>query len=274
MVRTLGCPIVNIEITDPFPEVLARARNAGCALVVRRNGKPFWFLLPEEVAKDGVQETLTRLRAAQVKDVHPADADHEEITARIPLNDPPTVTAVICTRDRPDRLKRCLTSLTNISFPGEFPSAHLEILVVDNAPRNNDAETVVRAYPPVRYICEKKPGLDFARNRAWKEARGQVIAYLDDDVVADLRRQYYTWGMSFMAFVSKTYRTVPMDRRKLRGLVGWWMRYQTSLLLRGLGGRKEFRPDLVLAEVAGGAVGLCGEYQRSLRRLQKIRGRV
>jgi GT2 family glycosyltransferase len=37
----------------------------------------------------------------------------------------------------------------------------------------------------VRYCLELRPGLDFARNLAWMEASGELIAYLDDDVVVD-----------------------------------------------------------------------------------------
>jgi O-antigen biosynthesis protein len=45
---------------------------------------------------------------------------------------------------------------------------------------------LVRArYPQVRYVCEPRPGLNWARNRAIAEARGEIIAYTDDDVVVD-----------------------------------------------------------------------------------------
>jgi GT2 family glycosyltransferase len=37
----------------------------------------------------------------------------------------------------------------------------------------------------MRYFCEPRPGLNWARNRAIIEARGEIIAYTDDDVVVD-----------------------------------------------------------------------------------------
>jgi glycosyltransferase involved in cell wall biosynthesis len=37
----------------------------------------------------------------------------------------------------------------------------------------------------MRYVCEPRPGLDTARNRAIAEARGDVVAYTDDDVSVD-----------------------------------------------------------------------------------------
>jgi glycosyltransferase involved in cell wall biosynthesis len=63
---------------------------------------------------------------------------------------------------------------------------HLDLLVVDNAPASNATEQLVRtSFPNVRYICEPRPGLDWARNRAISEARGEIIAFTDDDVVVD-----------------------------------------------------------------------------------------
>jgi glycosyltransferase involved in cell wall biosynthesis len=37
----------------------------------------------------------------------------------------------------------------------------------------------------VQYVCEPRPGLDFARNRALEEAQTAYVAFLDDDVVVD-----------------------------------------------------------------------------------------
>jgi GT2 family glycosyltransferase len=59
-------------------------------------------------------------------------------------------------------------------------------VVVDNAPRDDSTERLVRdRYLGVRYIREPRPGLDWARNRAIAEARGEIVAYIDDDAIAD-----------------------------------------------------------------------------------------
>lgn len=61
-----------------------------------------------------------------------------------------------------------------------------EILVVDNAPSGPAARTIVRdEFPAVRYVMEHAPGLDFARNRALRETTREIVAFIDDDVVAD-----------------------------------------------------------------------------------------
>ena len=63
--------------------------------------------------------------------------------------------------------------------------AELEILVVDNASVDASTREAVAAVPAVRYVHEARTGLDFARNAALREARGRLLAFLDDDVVVD-----------------------------------------------------------------------------------------
>ena len=92
----------------------------------------------------------------------------------------PPVTVAVCTRDRPIDLARCLDALTRLEYPA------LDLLVVDNAPSSAASEHLIRtAFPRVRYVREPRPGLNWARNRAILEARGEIIAYTDDDAVVD-----------------------------------------------------------------------------------------
>jgi GT2 family glycosyltransferase len=90
------------------------------------------------------------------------------------------LSVAVCTRDRPDKLKRALQSLLR-----QQPRPH-EILVIDNASASDATrELVTGSFPDVRYIRESIPGLDFARNRALREAQEAIVAFLDDDAVAD-----------------------------------------------------------------------------------------
>jgi GT2 family glycosyltransferase len=92
----------------------------------------------------------------------------------------PSVTVAVCTRDRTTDLKRCLDSLELLDYPD------LEVLVVDNAPRDDSTERLVgENYPKIRYFKEPRPGLNWARNRAILEAQGEILAYTDDDCVVD-----------------------------------------------------------------------------------------
>jgi glycosyltransferase involved in cell wall biosynthesis len=101
----------------------------------------------------------------------PAHADGKET---------PLVTVAVCTRDRTEDLRVCLDALVRLDYPD------LDMLVVDNAPSDDATKLLVEdSYPRVRYVREPRPGLDWARNRAIAEARGEIVAYTDDDVVVD-----------------------------------------------------------------------------------------
>ncbi len=92
----------------------------------------------------------------------------------------PTISVAVCTRDRPDDMAKCLASLAALRV------APLEVIVVDNAPATDATERLVKEhFPQFRYVREETPGLDHARNRAIAEARGEIIAYTDDDVMVD-----------------------------------------------------------------------------------------
>jgi glycosyltransferase involved in cell wall biosynthesis len=97
------------------------------------------------------------------------------------------VTVIICTRNRPEDLHRCLLSLQDLRCQPE------EIIVVDNAPSDNRTEQVVRMFNRVRYCREPRPGLDVARNTGIRAARSPIIAYTDDDVAVHPLWVYQVW---------------------------------------------------------------------------------
>ena len=85
-----------------------------------------------------------------------------------------SVSVVICTRDRPADLARCLAGLSSQSRLAD------EVIVVDNASRGEATHRVVYD-AGARYIREDRPGLDIARNRGLLAASSDVVAYTDDD---------------------------------------------------------------------------------------------
>ncbi len=89
------------------------------------------------------------------------------------------VTVAVCTRDRPEDLRACLDALMRLPDDGQ------EILVIDNCPACDATERLVATYDRVRYVREDRPGLDVARNRALRQARGAVVAFTDDDAMPD-----------------------------------------------------------------------------------------
>lgn len=87
------------------------------------------------------------------------------------------LSVVICTCERPVELARCLASLTASISPPD------EIVVVDNAPQGPLARAAVEAVPGVRYVAEPHRGLAIARNTGIRAARGDLVAFTDDDTV-------------------------------------------------------------------------------------------
>jgi GT2 family glycosyltransferase len=70
------------------------------------------------------------------------------------------------------------------SLAAQRTEAPFEVIVVDNGSTARTRE-VVAAFPSVRYVRETRPGSSAARNAGIATARGEVIAFLDDDVVAE-----------------------------------------------------------------------------------------
>lgn len=399
--------IADLELTQPLPNLWLSESDTGIALILRRKGKPIAFLMKALPAKSlFTAKDIAQLVSQEVGIKVLQESIKEELIPALDQVLPFSLTVAICTKDRPDNLARCLESLLQLQETALQEGSYFEILVVDNAPTNERTKELCDKLPVVRYVREPKPGLDFARNRALQEATGEVLAFLDDDVVVDhkwldglmeawaenpdaaaftglvlpyelateaqilfeqrggfrrgfekirygqtlpgnplhpcgagifgagcnmsfrreillklggfdealdtgaplpgggdldifyriiragyplvyepqylvfhqhrreyekLRRQYWTWGLGFMAFVVKSYHSDPPQRSQLRRLVWWWLKDQLLQVRKSLSGRHTLPPVMLLAELWGGVIGLLGEYPRSLRRVEQIR---
>jgi glucosyl-dolichyl phosphate glucuronosyltransferase len=94
------------------------------------------------------------------------------------------VTVAIPTYNRADFLRQTLAGIA----AQQFPRDHFEVLVIDNNSHDHTRTVVAsfdRAQPAPRYILETKQGLDYARNRAIAEARGDIILFADDDILVE-----------------------------------------------------------------------------------------
>ncbi len=105
----------------------------------------------------------------------------QEVPNRVP------VSVVICTRNRPALLEKCLVQLQNLTCLPE------EIIVVDNAPCDDASQQVVQQFKNATYVREPRPGLDFARNSGVFKASCPVIAFVDDDVTVHPLWIYRVW---------------------------------------------------------------------------------
>jgi glycosyltransferase involved in cell wall biosynthesis len=390
--------LAEIEITRPLQPLDFATGETGAGLLIRRNGRPIGFLMRENSSRGTWSpEKLSKWIGSALNAKIVEEAIRDELAPPRTNVSFPSLSVAICTRNRVATLNRCLDSILPLQQKYGF-----ELLVIDNAASDDATARLVRKFPAARYALEQRPGLDFARNRAWKDATGELIAYLDDDVVVDsgwlaglqeawdenpdaaaftglvmpmrldttaqvlfekrngfrrgfdknrfgrelpgnslypcgagifgagcnmafrrevlcdiggfdealdtgvplpgggdldifyriiraghvlvyepsymvfhehrasesgLRRQYYTWGLGFMAFVEKSYRNDPPQRARLRRLVIWWIRDQLRQLFEALRGKHVLPFSMILAEFCGGMVGIFGEYPRSLKRI-------
>jgi glycosyltransferase involved in cell wall biosynthesis len=99
------------------------------------------------------------------------------------LEHAPFVSIVVPTHDRPDDLRFCLPTLLAQRYP------NYEIIIVDNTPSTSETRDLILqeygGYEHVYYVCEDRPGASWARNAGIEAARGEILAFTDDDVEAD-----------------------------------------------------------------------------------------
>lgn len=96
------------------------------------------------------------------------------------------ITVILCTYNRCHMLAKSLESVLASQLPD---SITWEILVVDNNSTDQTQQVVANfsvRYPErIRYIFEPKPGKSNALNAGIRDARGDVFAFVDDDVVVE-----------------------------------------------------------------------------------------
>jgi GT2 family glycosyltransferase len=88
-----------------------------------------------------------------------------------------SISVIVCTRRRPEKLRRCLAALQQLN-----PSP-TEIIVVDNAPDECCTRKAVEEFDGVIYWPEPASGLSRARNSGILRSSGEILAFTDDDVL-------------------------------------------------------------------------------------------
>jgi cellulose synthase/poly-beta-1,6-N-acetylglucosamine synthase-like glycosyltransferase len=199
--------VLDVELTEPLPTLRAgRSGYSEALLLVRLHSYPLAHVMvslgqpltPDELALElwqalapSINTFLKRyglVPAPSLADPRLEDlglslkAKREAFRQRAPF-----ASVLICTRDRAESLARCLESLLNLDYP------NFEIILVDNAPKTDATQQVVAKFQEaalaagveLRYMLEPTPGLSIARNTALRHAQSEIVAYLDDDEVAD-----------------------------------------------------------------------------------------
>ena len=90
----------------------------------------------------------------------------------------PLVSVIIPTYNRAKYLRQCIESALSQDYP------NLEVIVVDNGSINSTSETpqILASFGnKIKCLKEEKKGTSAARNKGLRAARGEFIAFLDDD---------------------------------------------------------------------------------------------
>ena len=125
----------------------------------------------------------------------------EKEISRLPDMD---VSLIIATRDRCEQLAHCLKSLVRLEFERSW-----EVVLVDNGSTDGTArlakEFAATAPVPVRYVYEHKPGLGNAHNAGVRIARGEILAFTDDDCYPEpdfLNRVWYAFADPSIGYIA------------------------------------------------------------------------
>jgi len=181
--RRLAYLMMEIELTEPLRGIALTPGYSGVGIILRRKGRPVGFFM-KAVREGGrvASATVAEWIAGAAKTEILRDLVREQLVPSAACDGFPSLSVAVCTRNCPaGRLARCLAALRAV----QVSSGSFEILVVDNAPSTDAARKLVEETPGVTYVREPVPGLDFARNRAMREAHGELLAFVDDDVVID-----------------------------------------------------------------------------------------
>lgn len=173
------CLVLEMELADgeeaaPAYVDVKRFNTIWC--LARLRGYPmlisFW-----DVAADR-RVSLAQIRSALSADLMERDG-MDDAGGKAPTT--ADMTVVVCTRDRPTGLRRTLLSLQRQS------TSDFNLLVVDNAPSSAAAAQTLHGLNIERceYVVEPRRGLSRARNRALDMTDTALVAWIDDDEVAD-----------------------------------------------------------------------------------------
>jgi len=107
------------------------------------------------------------------------------------------ISVVVCTYNRSELLSKCLRSLVQQSLNKDL----YEVIVADNN-STDDTQKILQEFilkePNFRSCHEDRKGANHARNAGCRIARGEYIAFIDDDAVA-----YPDWLSNILEFIER-----------------------------------------------------------------------
>ena len=89
----------------------------------------------------------------------------------------PHISVVVCSYNGARTIRDCCEGLLRLDYP------NFEVIVVNDG--SSDATPEIVSEYDFRLISTENRGLSNARNTGWQEARGEIVAYIDDDAYPD-----------------------------------------------------------------------------------------
>ncbi|WP_176159484.1 glycosyltransferase [Prosthecobacter debontii] len=136
-----------------------------------------WFSFTDEWFRGG--DDITRWSFGLVTtDRQERAACHLDLSPGPLVDNPPRISVVVCTWNGGATLADCLSSLQKLRYP------NFEVLLIDDG-STQDIAAIAHRFPSVLYVRQDHAGLSVARNRGASLATGEIVAYTDDDCIAD-----------------------------------------------------------------------------------------
>lgn len=146
------------------------------------------------------------------------------------MNYPYKVSAVICSYNRARFVIKAVESIFNQGYDKN----QLEVIVVDNNSTDGTKELLEQYKQEHQqynfsYYIETNQGVAFARNRCAREAKGEIVAYLDDD--SEAQPGWLAGIASFFDQHPDVYSVGgKITPRFLTGVPDWYSRYFNGLV--------------------------------------------
>ncbi len=158
--------------SDAFSWAIAAAFDTHCAGFTAYAWTDLW--------QNGGQEVIDWDFGLTTRSGRPKPALTSIAAKRLSASEPThTYSVLVCTYNGAKHIAACLEALSNLSFPA------LEIIVVNDGSTDASARIVAENFPNVVLHTIPSSGLSHARNIAASLAKGEILAYTDDDCIAD-----------------------------------------------------------------------------------------